>query len=742
MLLWGNTETNAMLKRRAYAVFTLGLTLALGLQACATDDFDADGGTTSVAVLSGDDGVLGSNQGSGTGSGNGNAQVGNNTPASTLPPYPVRDANLWVQSDQAWQTFMATHWGNSDWVGTTYDYAHILDALAVNIEVNSGRRYMGLVETLYLRIAAGNYGYVSTDTLDTPAFMALGLARLYNVTAGRQQLVPHRPQLLTMAQNYLAPVLAQEGADNSNQSIGLYIDTSRSSRRTSVNGAGVLAAIELYRATGDATYLSTAKRIYDAWSKLAVSANFTVADGLSNSGQADAPMYTYTYGLMVGCATALHGITGEAQYLTQARGMAATLARTMTSNTSTGSVLLEPQCTSAACGLALLYRGLSLRALAQLAAIDGNNTVVQGVLNGTAAAIASTRSASDGHWPVSWAAQGTSTQDPAADLAVAMGLGYLALSAPQQAKVAPAGLTAYAVEGILSTDLPVLPGGDTTGGWATVGPYSGTGQSLVVSMMSPVAGPALLTLRYSVPNTSNPSVKVAFSPDGSNTTVGLRSTGGAQAMATTAGLPFTLGKGINTVTISAPAVPNAVQLDTLVAVPVQNSAGGTCVPPAPLVPLAPVAGDRLCGLPTFTWKGGSGSAQQSDVYVDGSLACSVQGKGQSCALSAALASGRHVWQVVEDGCGMGPLQAFDVAQRTPVAIKATAAVQASTTVLTWAAAGEAQVVDVLLGGQVVCGQLKGTSCTLPNATLAAAGQNTVRFAATNSCGQTVSSQTF
>lgn len=734
-----------MLKCHHPAVLALGLLTAFGPLACAQDGYDAADGTTSVAVLDGDDGVLGSNQGSGNGNaqvGNGNSQAGNgNAQGANLPPYPSRDAALYSKSDSAWQTFMSTHWGNTDWVGTTYDYAHIMDALAVNIEVNSGRRYVPLAETLYLRIAAGNYGYVNTDTLDTPAFMALGLARLYNVTANRAQALPHRAQWLTMAQNYLSPVLAAEGTDSNNQSMGLYIDGAHSSRRTSVNGAAVLAALEVYKASGDATLLTTAKRIYDAWSKLAVSSTFTVADGLTNGGQLDPPLYTYTYGLMVGCAVALHSATGEAQYLTQARGMAAVLARTMSSNSAAGAVLIEPQCTSAACGLALLYRGISLRALAQLAAVDGNNTVVQGLLNGTAAAIFKSRSASDGHWPVNWTSQDSSTQDPASDLAVAMGLGYLALSAPQQVKASPSGLTALAAEGAMALDLPVLPGGDATGGWATVGPFTATSQSLILSLLSPLSGPGLLTLRYSVPDGSSPSLKVALSPDGSNTTVALRSTGSATSMATTTAVPLTLAKGLNTVTLTAPAVPNTVQLDTAVAVFAQNSSGSTCVPPAALQPLAPVAGDRVCGLPTFTWKGGSGSARQSEVYVDGALACSVQGSAQSCVATQALSSGRHSWQVVEDGCGMSPVQAFDVSQRKPQAIKATSAVQGTNTVLSWPQGTDAQVVDVILGGQVVCGQLKGLSCALPTATLGAAGQNTITFQASNSCGLTSSTLT-
>lgn len=728
-----------MFERRSLFALVFGGLAVCGFYGCATDEQLAPGDNTSVAVLSGSDGVLGGNTSDGnTGSGGGPA-------ASSLPAYPTRDANLWLQSNVAWQTYLATHWGNTDWVGTSYDYAHILDALAVHIEVNSSRRYVGLAEALYARIATGAYAYSSnTDTLDTPAFMALGLAHLYNATANAQVSLPNRAQYLAQAQSILAPVVAAEATDSNNVSLGLYIDSAHSSRRTSVNGGAILAALQIYQANNDAARLAFARRIYAAWYQAAVNpSTFTVADGITSGGSVDAPMYTYNYGLMIGAAVALHAVTGEAHYLVEARAMASTLLQsTMITPGTVGPVLVEPQCLTNSCGLALVYRGLTLRALAQLAAIDGSNSDVQGLLNGTAAALAKNRNASDGHWPSNWAQAGASTQDPAADVAVAMALGYLSLSAPSQSPASPGGLTALAVESGLGVNLPILPGSDGTVGWATVGPFTSTTQALTASLVSPLAGAASLKVRYAVPDSSTPSLLLALTPDGSTPTVPLSGTGSAQTVGLSAAVTLTLTKGLNTAVVTAPAMPANVQIDSITVVPQQTLNGATCVPHGGLTLLAPVAGDRLCGLPTFTWKGGSGTQAQTNVLIDGNIACTAQGTAQSCVLTQALSSGRHTWQVMEDGCSLSAVQAFDVAQKLPSALTAQVAVQGNFTVLSWAAPTDGQAVDVTVNGTVVCGQLKGPSCALTTSGLLAAGKNSATVSVTNSCGRTTSSQLF
>jgi hypothetical protein len=671
----------------------------------------------------------------------GSGQVSSGGPS--LPSYPHRDANLVLNNSQAWQTLLLTHWGNADWITNAYDYAHFLDALAVNIELTSGRRYAGLLEAVYARLATGAYDYSPSDSLDTPAFMALGLGHLYTASAGAQVALPHRQQLLALAQNYLTPVVAAEATDGNNNSLGLYWDASHSSRRTAGNAAAVLAALQLYGATADGSLLVFAKRIYGAWLTAAVDGNtWAVADGAAINGSLDPTAYTHNAGLMVGAAVALHGATGESHYLKEARSMAAALVNTFGQSTDFGTVLTEPMCSSASCGVALVYRGLALRALAQLGAIDGSNSAVQGVLNGTAAAIVASRNASTGHYAVSWPVPGTSTQDTAADLAVALSLGYLSLSAPQQVPATVGGTTAIAAEAALGNNLPILPGGDGQGGWATAGIFTASDQALTASLWAPFTGAYTLSVRYAVPDTSAPFLAVALSPNVSSSVLSLSPTGSTQVMLTTSGTAVVLNAGLNTVTFSPSVVPANAQLDVIVAASAHTVSGAACGPSSTLVPLAPVAGDRLCGVPTFSWKGGSGTAGRSDVLVDGQVACTVQGTAQTCTPAGAPASGRHVWQVVEDGCSPSPLQSFDVSGLKPTAPTASLSAQGTDTLVTWAAATDGQRFDVSVNGTLVCAGLTGHTCLVQAASLAAAGQNTLTLTATNSCGQVSANQTF
>jgi predicted alpha-1,6-mannanase (GH76 family) len=105
---------------------------------------------------------------------------------------------------------------------------------------------------------------------------------------------------------------------------GLWWTTDRQEKNACVNAPGSIAASLLYERTHNAAYLTRAKRLY-SWvrSHLYEADKGRVNDHVSRapSGVAvvDRGVYTYNQGTFLGAADLLHGITGKAAYLTDAR---------------------------------------------------------------------------------------------------------------------------------------------------------------------------------------------------------------------------------------------------------------------------------------------------------------------------------------------------------------------------------------------------------------------------------------
>lgn len=75
---------------------------------------------------------------------------------------------------------------------------------------------------------------------------------------------------------------------------------------------------KLYKATGDAKYLTQAVELYDWMYENLLDADGTVFDNISDFGKVDKSKYTYNTGTMIWCGALLYGITHERRYLSNA----------------------------------------------------------------------------------------------------------------------------------------------------------------------------------------------------------------------------------------------------------------------------------------------------------------------------------------------------------------------------------------------------------------------------------------
>jgi predicted alpha-1,6-mannanase (GH76 family) len=100
---------------------------------------------------------------------------------------------------------------------------------------------------------------------------------------------------------------------------GMYWDFNHSGKNACINYPTVIAAMRLYKITGDTTYLTKAKSIY-AWSRINLFnvSNGEVADHKIGNNPPGYQDYTYNQGAEIGAAVMLYETTGDTTYLADA----------------------------------------------------------------------------------------------------------------------------------------------------------------------------------------------------------------------------------------------------------------------------------------------------------------------------------------------------------------------------------------------------------------------------------------
>ncbi len=101
---------------------------------------------------------------------------------------------------------------------------------------------------------------------------------------------------------------------------GMFWDFKHSGKNACINYPTVIAAMRLYKITGDTTYFAKAKQVY-AWSRanLFNPENGRVADHKIGNNRPGYEDYTYNQGTCIGAAVALYKGTKDAHYLADAK---------------------------------------------------------------------------------------------------------------------------------------------------------------------------------------------------------------------------------------------------------------------------------------------------------------------------------------------------------------------------------------------------------------------------------------
>lgn len=100
---------------------------------------------------------------------------------------------------------------------------------------------------------------------------------------------------------------------------GMFWDFQHSGKNACINFPTVIAAMRLYKITGDVTYLDKAKSVY-SWAKTnLVNSEGRVADHKIGNNAPGYEDYTYNQGTAIGAALALYKETNDAAYLNDAK---------------------------------------------------------------------------------------------------------------------------------------------------------------------------------------------------------------------------------------------------------------------------------------------------------------------------------------------------------------------------------------------------------------------------------------
>jgi len=237
--------------------------------------------------------------------------------------------------------------------------AQALDAVLDGVERSGGRHWAELPGVF---VRAQEVRGWRRNFFDDEAWMAIALLRAYDLTG--DTLAKDRAEALVQDIESSAPDATCCGS----QPGGLWWDRQHTQKATAANAGTVIAAVRLFARGGDVRHLDFARKVFADWSAQMVDpASGQVADHVLPSGEKVWWRFSYNEGTMIGAALELHRATGDAAYLDSARRIGAFLAAKETVSSAAGAVLSDgPGCT----GDCDQFKGIAQRYLAALAVAD------------------------------------------------------------------------------------------------------------------------------------------------------------------------------------------------------------------------------------------------------------------------------------------------------------------------------------------------------------------------------------
>ncbi|MDQ6811123.1 MAG: glycoside hydrolase family 76 protein, partial [Actinomycetota bacterium] len=149
---------------------------------------------------------------------------------------------------------------------------------------------------------------------DDNDWVAIELARVYELT--------HKAAALGSAEGIMAFEMAGWQTDPTFACPGgipFSNQAENSTRNTVTDAPGAELALQLYRITRNAQYLQFAQAAYEWVRRCLLLPSGLYADNIRRHGAVDPTVWSYNQGSMIGAGTLLYQITGNGEYLYQAR---------------------------------------------------------------------------------------------------------------------------------------------------------------------------------------------------------------------------------------------------------------------------------------------------------------------------------------------------------------------------------------------------------------------------------------
>jgi predicted alpha-1,6-mannanase (GH76 family) len=334
-----------------------------------------------------------------------------------------------TNADAALETLLIRYWTpSSAYLGAVapsngsltqyWTFAQAFDAVIDGVSRTGGARFAGWIETLYLGQDAKGW---SRDYYDDENWMALALLRAY--------AIEHDAKYLQRATSLYADIeAAWDTTCCGPHPGGIWWDRAHTQKATAANAGPVITGVRLAAATGDASYLAFATRVYAYWRTSMIDpTTYAVIDHVAPGGQLTRYKLTYNEGLMIGAAVALYNATHDAKYLDDADHIAGYMLAHETVLADGEPVLFDGA--NAGCsGDCQQFKGIGFRYLQTLAAVEPARADYALTLASSARAIWTHARGASGLFAADWAGPSTVASSIDADSSATMALNLYAQS--------------------------------------------------------------------------------------------------------------------------------------------------------------------------------------------------------------------------------------------------------------------------------------------------------------------------
>jgi predicted alpha-1,6-mannanase (GH76 family) len=349
-----------------------------------------------------------------------------------------------------------------------WTFAQAFDSVIDGVERTGGRRYLGLIQTLY---SAQDGSTWRSDFYDDESWMALALIRAYDLTGSRAYL--------DRAVALYADIAAAWDSTSAHPG-GIWWNRPQTQKATASNGGPVIIGARLAARTGDPAHLTFARQVYTFWrANMTNATTYETYDHMSPDGTIHKGRLTYNEGIMSGAALALHTITGEAQFRADAHGFATRLAKFITQATPAGPVLADGTNTSCT-GDCTQWKEIGYRHLAAAFRDDPTHPEYLPVLQASAtAAWTLARNPTTGYFANDWAGPAMATAALQAQSSTATALNLYAMLCGSYVAPADAG---YEAEDAVLDHVGVEETNKGFSGWGYVSSWTANNQFVEFSV--------------------------------------------------------------------------------------------------------------------------------------------------------------------------------------------------------------------------------------------------------------------